>query len=249
MGALFLRELRLATRAGGGALTGVLFFLAVVATIPFALGPDLNMLARIGPAVLWIGALLASLLGLDRLFQADREDGSLDVLVLSADRHMLALTVFVKCLAHWTASVLPLAIAAPFLGLILNMEASRHRRDGADAARRHAGHRFHRSRGRGGRCLAAARRRPGLGARPAAHHPCADLRRLRELRRRQRTGPFPAALSHSRRTDAVSRRDRPDRGGAGATLFGGLEVSVRPWVRLRGKRPAYIQLSEQRHGR
>ena len=59
--ALYRRELRLATRAGGGALTGVLFFLAVVATIPFALGPDLNMLARIGPAVLWIGALLASL--------------------------------------------------------------------------------------------------------------------------------------------------------------------------------------------
>jgi heme exporter protein B len=122
--ALYIRELRLATRAGGGALTGVLFFLAVVATIPFALGPDLNLLARIGPAVLWIGALLASLLGLDRLFQADREDGSLDVLVLSSDRHMLALTVFVKCLAHWTASVLPLVVAAPILGLILNMEAT-----------------------------------------------------------------------------------------------------------------------------
>ena len=118
--ALYLRELRLATRAGGGALTGVLFFLAVVATIPLALGPDLNLLARIGPAVLWIGALLASLLGLDRLFQADREDGSLDMLVLSADRHMLALTVLVKCLAHWTASVLPLVIAAPVLGLVLN---------------------------------------------------------------------------------------------------------------------------------
>ena len=118
----FLRELKLATRAGGGALTGVLFFLAVVATMPFALGPDLNLLARIGPAVLWIGALLASLLGLDRLFQADREDGSLDLLVMSSDRHMLALTVLTKCLAHWTASVLPLVIAAPVLGLVLNME-------------------------------------------------------------------------------------------------------------------------------
>jgi heme exporter protein B len=121
MGALYLRELRLATRAGGGALTGVLFFLAVVATIPFALGPDLNLLSRIGPAILWIGALLASLLGLDRLFQADREDGSLDLLVMASDRHMLALTAFVKCLAHWTASVLPLVIAAPVLGLVLNM--------------------------------------------------------------------------------------------------------------------------------
>ena len=80
--ALFLRDLRLGIRAGGGALTGVLFFLAVIATIPFAVGPDLNLLARIGPAILWIGALLASLLGLDRLFQADREDGSLDLLIL-----------------------------------------------------------------------------------------------------------------------------------------------------------------------
>jgi len=122
--ALYLREMKLGVRAGGGALTGVLFFLAVIATIPFAVGPDLNLLARIGPAILWVGALLASLLGLDRLFQADREDGSLDLLVMNGDRHMLALTVMVKCLAHWTASVLPLVIAAPVFGLFLNMEAA-----------------------------------------------------------------------------------------------------------------------------
>lgn len=122
--ALYLRDIRLGVRAGGGALTGALFFLAVVATIPFAVGPDLNLLARIGPAILWVGALLASLLGLDRLFQADREDGSLDLLVLAGDRHMLALTVLVKCLAHWTASVLPLVVAAPVFGLILNMDAA-----------------------------------------------------------------------------------------------------------------------------
>ena len=119
--ALYLRDVRLSVRAGGGALTGVIFFLAVVATIPFGVGPDLNLLARIGPAILWIGALLACLLGLDRLFQADREDGSLDLLVLEADRHMLALAVLVKCLAHWTASVLPLVVAAPLLGLFMNM--------------------------------------------------------------------------------------------------------------------------------
>lgn len=122
MTALFLRELRLGIRAGGGALTGVVFFLAVIATIPFAVGPDLNLLARIGPAVLWIGALLASLLGLDRLFQADREDGSLDLLILAADRHMLAVTVLVKCLAHWAANVLPLVIVSPLLGLFMNVE-------------------------------------------------------------------------------------------------------------------------------
>jgi len=119
--ALYLRDLKLGIRAGGGALTGVLFFLAVIVTIPFGVGPDLNLLARIGPAILWIGALLASLLGLDRLFQADREDGALDLLVLAEHRHMLALTVLVKCLAHWTASVLPLVIAAPLLGLFMNM--------------------------------------------------------------------------------------------------------------------------------
>ena len=119
--ALFLRDIRLSIRAGGGALTGVLFFLAVIATIPFAVGPDLNLLSRIGPAILWIGALLASLLGLDRLFQADREDGSLDLLVIGNAGHFLPLTVLIKCLAHWTASVLPLVMAAPLFGLFLNM--------------------------------------------------------------------------------------------------------------------------------
>ena len=120
--ALYIRDLRLAMRAGGGAFIGVIFFLAVIATIPFGVGPDLNLLARIGPAILWIGALLSCLLGLDRLFQADREDGSLDLMVLCADRHMPALTVLVKCLAHWTASVLPLVVASPLLGLFMNME-------------------------------------------------------------------------------------------------------------------------------
>ena len=91
--ALYVRDVRLGIRAGGGALVGILFFLAVVAVIPFGVGPDLNLLARIGPAILWIGALLASLLGLDRLFQADRDDGSLDLLIMSGGRHLLALAV------------------------------------------------------------------------------------------------------------------------------------------------------------
>jgi heme exporter protein B len=120
--ALYIRDVRLGIRAGGGALTGIIFFLAVVSVVPFGVGPDLNLLARIGPAMLWIAALLSVLLGLDRLFQADREDGSLDLLLIAGERHMIALTVFVKCLAHWTASVLPLVIAAPLLGLLMNME-------------------------------------------------------------------------------------------------------------------------------
>jgi heme exporter protein B len=119
--ALYLRDLRLGVRAGGGALVGILFFLAVVAVIPFGVGPDLNLLARIGPAILWIGALLAGLLGLDRLFQADRDDGSLDLLILARERQMLALAVFVKCAAHWTATILPLVVASPLLGLFMNM--------------------------------------------------------------------------------------------------------------------------------
>ncbi|MBX3579215.1 MAG: heme exporter protein CcmB [Rhizobiaceae bacterium] len=121
--ALLRRELSLAVRAGGGAPAGVLFFLAVVATVPLAVGPDPATLSRIGPAVLWIGALLASLLGLDRLFQADREDGALDLLIIASDRHFLPLTVFVKALAHWIAGVLPLVVAAPVFGLLLGMDA------------------------------------------------------------------------------------------------------------------------------
>jgi heme exporter protein B len=117
--ALLVRELRLALRAGSGALTGLLFFLAVVVAAPFALGPDLNLLSRIGPALLWIGALLAGLLGLDRLFQADRDDGSLDMLILSG--HSLPVIVLVKCLAHWLTTGLPLVVASPVLGLLLNI--------------------------------------------------------------------------------------------------------------------------------
>jgi len=120
--ALYIRDIRLGIRAGGGALVGLVFFFAVVVTVPFGVGPDLNLLARIGPAMVWIAALLASLLGLDRLFQADREDGALDLLLMSGERHMVALTVLVKCLAHWTASVLPLVVAAPLFGVFMNMQ-------------------------------------------------------------------------------------------------------------------------------
>jgi heme exporter protein B len=118
--ALFRRDLRLAFAGGGGAMTGVIFFLAVVATMPFGLGPDLNLLSRIGPAILWIGALLSALLTLDRLFQADRDDGTLDLLVMGDTP--LALVVLAKCLAHWAASSLPLVLATPVLGLFLAQE-------------------------------------------------------------------------------------------------------------------------------
>ena len=120
LGALFVRELRLAVRVGGGALMGALFFLIVVILVPFAIGPDPNLLARIGPAILWIGALLASLLALDRLLTADYEDGSLDLILTG--QSPLELAVLVKAAAHWLTTGLPLVIAAPLLGLFLNLE-------------------------------------------------------------------------------------------------------------------------------
>jgi heme exporter protein B len=119
--ALFIREWRIARRVGGGASIGVAFFLILVTIMPFALGPDLALLARLGPAILWIAALLATLLGLDRLFQADADDGSLDVLINA--KLPLELVVLVKCAAHWTASALPLVIVSPLFGLMLAMEA------------------------------------------------------------------------------------------------------------------------------
>ena len=118
--ALFFRDLKLSVRAGGGAMIGVLFFMTVVAVIPFGVGPDLNLLARIGPAILWIGALLSALLGLDRLFQIDREDGSLDLMLMQESP--LVLTVLIKCLAHWVGTSLPLVIASPLLGLFMNID-------------------------------------------------------------------------------------------------------------------------------
>jgi heme exporter protein B len=113
--ALFVREWRIARRIGGGASVGAAFFLILV--MPFAIGPDLNLLARLGPAILWIGALLATLLGLDRLFQADHDDGSLDVMMNGA--LPLELAVLVKCAAHWTASAVPLIVLSPLFGLML----------------------------------------------------------------------------------------------------------------------------------
>ena len=120
--AILARDMRLSVRVGGGALMGALFFLIVVSMMPFAIGPDLNLLARIGPAILWIGALLASLLALDRLFSIDYEDGSLDLLMMGS--MPLELAVSAKAIAHWLTTGLPLVIITPVLGLMLNVEMS-----------------------------------------------------------------------------------------------------------------------------
>jgi heme exporter protein B len=102
---------------GGSGAMSLIFFLAIVTLMPFALGPDLNLLARIGPAILWIAALLATLIGLDRLFQADQEDGSLDL--LRSGPVPMEIVVLAKAVAHWLVTGLPLALAAPLLGLLV----------------------------------------------------------------------------------------------------------------------------------
>ena len=120
LAALIRRDIRIALRVGGGALIGVLFFLVVVTLMPFAIGPDLALLRRIGPAILWLGALLASLLALDRLFAADHEDGSLDLILMGTAP--LELTVAAKGIAHWITTGLPLVLAVPVLGLLLDLD-------------------------------------------------------------------------------------------------------------------------------
>ena len=120
LAALLTRDLRLAVRVGGGALIGILFFTLLVTVVPFAVGPDLPLLARLGPGMLWLGALLASLLALDRLLAMDHEDGTLDLIFTA--RVPLELAIATKALAHWLTTGLPLVVAAPLLGLLLNLD-------------------------------------------------------------------------------------------------------------------------------
>ncbi|NHF74189.1 heme exporter protein CcmB [Paracoccus xiamenensis] len=117
--ALLMRDLRLATRAGGGFGLGLAFFLIVCTLVPFGVGPQAEMLSRIAPGILWIGALLACLLSLDRLFALDFEDGSLDLLATAP--LPLEGGVAVKAAAHWIATGLPLVVAAPLFGMLLHL--------------------------------------------------------------------------------------------------------------------------------
>ena len=120
--ALLLRDLRLATRAGGGFGLGLAFFLIVCTLVPFGVGPDAGTLTRIAPGILWVGALLACLLSLDRIFALDREDGSLDLLATAP--LPLEGVVAVKAAAHWLTTGLPLVAAAPVFGLLLHLPAA-----------------------------------------------------------------------------------------------------------------------------
>jgi heme exporter protein B len=113
------RDLLLARRQGGASLLAVGFFVLVVMLFPFAVGPDKTTLATLAPAVIWVAALLATLLSLDRLFQADFEDGSLDILALSPQP--LFMTVLAKVIAHWLLTGLPLVLAVPVASVMMSL--------------------------------------------------------------------------------------------------------------------------------
>ncbi|WP_424964492.1 MULTISPECIES: heme exporter protein CcmB [unclassified Dinoroseobacter] len=120
MKALLLRDLALAVKAGGGFGLSLAFFLIVTVLVPFGVGPDTGILSEVASGVLWVGALLACLLSLDRIFQLDFEDGSLDLLV-TAPLPLEGL-VAVKALAHWLTTGLPLTLLAPVLAVLLNLD-------------------------------------------------------------------------------------------------------------------------------
>ena len=117
--ALLVRDVKLAWREGGAIGVALGFYLVVVAIMPFGLGPDLNLLARIAPGMLWVALLLAALLSADRIFHNDYEDGTLDV--LATGPLSLPMVAAIKSLAHWLTTGVPLALMAPVLGLLLNL--------------------------------------------------------------------------------------------------------------------------------
>lgn len=118
--ALMRRELSLALRGSGDMLTLVLFFVITGAIVPFAVGPDRELLARIAPGIVWIAAFLAMLLGLERLFRADHDDSSL-ILLRQADLPF-SVVVAAKLIIHWLVSALPLILASPILAVLLAMD-------------------------------------------------------------------------------------------------------------------------------
>ncbi len=116
------RDLRLAMRQGVDSLMAVVFFVLAVVLFPLGVGPEANILARIAAGVIWVAALLASMLSLERLFQTDYEDGSLELLALSPVA--LELVVLAKVVAHWLTTGVPLMVAAPVLAVLLDMDAA-----------------------------------------------------------------------------------------------------------------------------
>ncbi len=120
--AVIMRDVKLAFRAGGGALQAVSFFALTIVLFALAVGPNLTLMSKIAAPVLWTAALLATLISLEQIYRPDREDGSLDVLAETSD--LLALTAFAKATAHWISTGLLLTAATPVLALLLNIEGT-----------------------------------------------------------------------------------------------------------------------------
>lgn len=118
---IVLRDLRLALRQGLDAVMVLMFFVITVTLFPLGVGPEPNLLARMGPGVIWVAALLATMLSLDRLFQHDYEDGSLELMLLAPVP--LEVLVLAKVAAHWLLTGLPLLVASPLLAVFMNMPA------------------------------------------------------------------------------------------------------------------------------
>ena len=116
------RDLHLALKRGSDSANVVVFFVVTITLFPLGIGPEANVLARIAAGTIWVAALLAAMLSLDRLFRADHDDGSLELLALAP--LPLEIVVLAKCLAHWLTTGLPLVVAAPLLALLLNMSAA-----------------------------------------------------------------------------------------------------------------------------
>ena len=116
---IITRDVRLAFRQGGATMLVVVFFVLTITLFPLGVGPESALLRRIAPGVIWVAALLAAMLSLDRLFQVDFEDGSLDQLALAP--LPLELVAAAKCIAHWLSTGLPLLVISPLLGVLLNL--------------------------------------------------------------------------------------------------------------------------------
>ena len=172
---LLMRDLRLAVRAGGGFGLGLAFFLIVVVLVPLGVGPEGKTLARIAPGILWVAALLACLLSLDRIFALDYEDGSLDLLATAPIP--LEGVVTMKAFAHWITTGLPLTLASPALALLLNLPAGGYVWLVAQPCARHAGAVGHRHLRRGADGGAETRRPAAVAAGAAALRADPDLRR------------------------------------------------------------------------
>tara|TARA_B100000676_G_scaffold83879_1_gene84000 strand:- start:3585 stop:4253 length:669 start_codon:yes stop_codon:yes gene_type:complete len=119
---IILRDLRVALKQGLDAVMVIMFFLITVTLFPLGVGPESNLLARMSPGVIWVAALLSTMLSLDRLFQHDYEDGSLELMLLSPVP--LEAVVLSKVVAHWLLTGLPLVVVSPLLAVFLNMPNS-----------------------------------------------------------------------------------------------------------------------------